>query len=1233
MLHQIHAICWMQEMETLGGFGLNSMIWEEREFFDGGKYYYSPALGQIRLGRPPDTRGGILADEMGLGKTLQMVSLIALTLADLKDEAKRKGAKNTHATLVVVPPALAAQWIKEIKKFVGDNLTVELLDARARQLVSGVEHGGNGVDVLVTTYQALDQPKTSKLFATFCWGRIVLDEMQEIRSSTTQIAKNCESLKCSRRWMLSGTPIFEGFDDLRGELNFLRLEPYAARLEDGFFQFSIMNHIHMKSLRGLETLRILGLLMLRRSKSMTIHRTGSSIMEQKRLTVEFIPIAQEPSERALYCWMEHVVDRELKENEGEKDIPSRPLLLRLLREVCFSVVLLNGGLGVASQLKTINHLMVQVHRRAESRALQGSMLDCSSVKKIERTRTMSPDQALRHITQHQYVQKTSEDFVSDVRFGQGQGASNRAHAMDSVEVQVHKAQNEVSAQEKEMAAAISRRAKARWHCAMEKITMGSISIRHIDYCVNPKFSVLWNWRFAFSFFYGVKNLSTKEQRCPQILIRGWRPSPAFLKRDFYASNPGCGWAHPLALRLDNIPSQISLEEIQEASYAATTRECQNEISNAAARVEKINSQLKVPSIFTEKICSKESKNVAEELRKAEKILSIEKDNLEYFKAHARVMKRPSFDRSKNYLQFSDEHDLRWFIRLASSRAGISVKTEKEVPRIQAALESAKANMCQAESEQKVYPCAANKKKEIDARKALRHASLGLRMIFTIASKTPTKEIVVSRAVDPFRTTSPSTMLAQLHSCIQTIEESGDVIARAVARIESGRKTIARLTPALQNGISQEVAKMSAFETLEALKECAFDKTRCPICLSPLGTASHSPCSSQESSVPIVAMTSCGHFFCVECIEDYVHRQMSIHAVSGGSRNQSVPCPNCRRPFSLSSDVIHIDHLQDDSDEKEEQKQAAKKIVRQVSRVLEESNGIIDGSLWRALYLSFDAPVGVSDRAHPVHTAIPRDILAHMRSVTGMKVDASRLDKPQGDFGLSSKMKQLVRDLPKSEHAVVFSTSKEGVLHIEAILLNKLVRCFSLFSGQNPQASEEAVTSWETDACKVGVPGPVLIVQAGAAASGLTLTNASKLFLMEPFSRQKEEQQAYARCHRYGQRNDVHVKIYYAPVSVESRLLEWRKKASESTPQSGGDTDIVFTNPYQDSEFSDSDADAEVEKEHSIEGTGEEGATTSTSNEDTRRTMFLLNLLDSDGSPLPVGGADQGVGVMEGIRSN
>ena len=65
MLHQRHALCWMTQMEELGGFGINSIIWED---FDGGKYYYSPALGQIRLNRPPKTVGGCVADEMGLGK-------------------------------------------------------------------------------------------------------------------------------------------------------------------------------------------------------------------------------------------------------------------------------------------------------------------------------------------------------------------------------------------------------------------------------------------------------------------------------------------------------------------------------------------------------------------------------------------------------------------------------------------------------------------------------------------------------------------------------------------------------------------------------------------------------------------------------------------------------------------------------------------------------------------------------------------------------------------------------------------------------------------------------------------------------------------------------------------------------------------------------------------------------------------------------------------------------------
>lgn len=47
LLHQKHGVCWMYHMERLGN--LNRLIWEKRKFHEGDTYYYSPALGQVRL--------------------------------------------------------------------------------------------------------------------------------------------------------------------------------------------------------------------------------------------------------------------------------------------------------------------------------------------------------------------------------------------------------------------------------------------------------------------------------------------------------------------------------------------------------------------------------------------------------------------------------------------------------------------------------------------------------------------------------------------------------------------------------------------------------------------------------------------------------------------------------------------------------------------------------------------------------------------------------------------------------------------------------------------------------------------------------------------------------------------------------------------------------------------------------------------------------------------------------
>ena len=75
MVHQKHGLCWLHNMERLGN--LNKLVWERRQFSEGDTYYYSPALGQVRLtlsSKSGSTQrdwnsswggGGILADEMG----------------------------------------------------------------------------------------------------------------------------------------------------------------------------------------------------------------------------------------------------------------------------------------------------------------------------------------------------------------------------------------------------------------------------------------------------------------------------------------------------------------------------------------------------------------------------------------------------------------------------------------------------------------------------------------------------------------------------------------------------------------------------------------------------------------------------------------------------------------------------------------------------------------------------------------------------------------------------------------------------------------------------------------------------------------------------------------------------------------------------------------------------------------------------------------------------------------
>jgi E3 ubiquitin-protein ligase SHPRH len=89
------------------------------------------------------------------------------------------------------------------------------------------------------------------------------------------------------------------------------------------------------------------------------------------------------------------------------------------------------------------------------------------------------------------------------------------------------------------------------------------------------------------------------------------------------------------------------------------------------------------------------------------------------------------------------------------------------------------------------------------------------------------------------------------------------------------------------------------------------------------------------------------------------------------------------------------------------------------------------------------------------------------------------------------------------------------------------------------AAASAVRRFRDDpACRV------LLLHAGTAAAGLTLTHADLVILLEPFLSPGDEAQAANRVHRIGQTRAVRCVTYFVRGTVEERLLAFRERQAE-----------------------------------------------------------------------------------------
>ena len=197
--------------------------------------------------------GGIIADEMGLGKTIVMMGLILANLAVYR------------RTLIVVPVALIAQWVAQLKKTIIDTgvkpdlsilvfhgatgkRSVVLSEAgdamvwchRPPKRGGGAGAGARSIDIVITTYGcvAMEEPAVAKAkkrplnvatpkglvlsLLTFRADRVIFDEAHHLRNKSSRIFKGAMRVVAGAGaaavrpsvWIVTGTPIQKKISDL-----------------------------------------------------------------------------------------------------------------------------------------------------------------------------------------------------------------------------------------------------------------------------------------------------------------------------------------------------------------------------------------------------------------------------------------------------------------------------------------------------------------------------------------------------------------------------------------------------------------------------------------------------------------------------------------------------------------------------------------------------------------------------------------------------------------------------------------------------------------------------------------------------------------------------------------------------------------------------------------------------------------------------------------------------------
>ncbi|SCU97879.1 LAFA_0G13938g1_1 [Lachancea sp. 'fantastica'] len=214
---------------------------------------------------------GVLSEEMGLGKTLEILALLLINKRQVPEDttfttAAGKVIRKAHTNLIVCPESILGQWIDEIDTHVVDGTTLNGKSEFENSTHLGVFHykGFQEVkarfetddvdqivrqlakyDIIICSYTTVsaevhyaefsaairyrrgNAPKYdySSPLSLLQFYRIILDEVQMLRGESTNAARCTALLHRIHTWGVSGTPV-NSITDFKTVLSYLQFHPF-----------------------------------------------------------------------------------------------------------------------------------------------------------------------------------------------------------------------------------------------------------------------------------------------------------------------------------------------------------------------------------------------------------------------------------------------------------------------------------------------------------------------------------------------------------------------------------------------------------------------------------------------------------------------------------------------------------------------------------------------------------------------------------------------------------------------------------------------------------------------------------------------------------------------------------------------------------------------------------------------------------------------------------------------